>query len=197
MKRYAPATGRNSVAIAGVLQQELPNSGTVLEIASGSGEHAVFMARRFPQLIWQPTDRDEDAIASIREWAQESGLTNMAEPAILNASEQTWPVQNAGAIFCCNMVHISPWSATRGLFTGAAQILSSNAPLILYGPFIDPSVDTAPSNIAFGRTLKERNPRWGLRSLTDMDELSDKYGFRLMAQHQMPANNLTLIYRKL
>ena len=196
MKRHAPATARNAEPLANVLASELPEKGLVLEIASGTGEHAVFLARRFPQLRWQPSDRDEGALDSIRAWASEAALENIADPILLDAASIEWPIEHADALLCVNMVHISPWEATEGLFAGAAEVLGRGAPLILYGPFIEDGVETAASNLAFDRSLKGRDPRWGLRSLDDLDRLAAKHGFVRPARHAMPANNLTLVYRQ-
>lgn len=196
MKRHAPATARNAEPLANVLASELPEKGLVLEIASGTGEHAVFLARRFSQLRWQPSDRDEGALDSIRAWASEAALDNIADPILLDAADAQWPIEHADALLCVNMVHISPWEATEGLFAGAAEVLGRGAPLILYGPFIEDGVETAASNLAFDRSLKDRDPRWGLRRLDDIDRLAAKHGFVRTERHAMPANNLTLIYRQ-
>ena len=179
-----------------MLAQELPASGLVLEIASGTGEHALFMASRFPELTWQPSDFDQEAVASIDAWASEAKLANLSPAIQLDASQPPWPVGNADAILCVNMVHISPWRATEGLFAGARRILTGNAPLILYGPYIEDGIDTAPSNLAFDRSLKQRDRSWGLRHLDAMDRLAAKHGFSRTARHAMPANNLVLVYRK-
>ena len=195
MKRHAPATARNSQPLAEVLARELPASGTVLEIASGSGEHAVFMARRFPALDWQPSDRDAEALASVDAWAAEAAVANLRPAIALDAAQANWPIAAADAVLCVNMVHISPWSAAVGLFTGAGRILTSGAPLVLYGPFIEPGRETAPSNLAFDQSLKQRNSEWGLRYTADLDALAADHGLRRTARHAMPANNLVLVYR--
>ena len=198
-KQHAPATERNREPIAAVLACELPASGTVLEIAAGTGEHAVFFAERFPALAWQPTDPSTEALASIAAYRADYHGTNLAAPLLLDAAvPDGWPVSKAAAIVCINMVHISPWAATLGLFRGAARILGSGGgPLILYGPYIEPGVATAPSNIDFDQSLKARNPEWGLRDLAAVDRVAAEAGFGRTARHAMPANNLTLIYRRL
>ena len=196
MKRYAPATARNSGPLAEVLALELPESGLVLEVASGSGEHAVFMARRFPTLRWQPSDLGTDALASVEAWAAESGLANLLPAVALDASAQQWPIDVADAVLCVNMVHISPWSASEGLFAGAGRILAPGSPLILYGPFIEQQIETAPSNLAFDESLRLRNAAWGLRKVAALDRLAASHGLKRTARHEMPANNLTLVYRK-
>ena len=196
MKRHAPAAARNAAPIAEVLAQELPAAGTVLEIASGTGEHAVFMARRFPDVSWQPTERDAEDMASIAAWREEAGLANLLPPIALDAAARQWPVTRCEAMVCINMVHISPWAATEGLMQGAARILERGGPLCLYGPYIEPGVETAASNIAFDASLKAREAAWGLRDAADMDALASAFGLERSKRHAMPANNLMLIYRK-
>lgn len=196
MKRVAPAAARNSVPIADVLAKELPASGTVLEVASGTGEHAVFMTRRFPDIVWQPTDPDTDALGSIEGWAEEAELENLKAPLELDARSPDWPVASADAVVCINMVHISPWEASEGLFAGAARVLGRGAPLILYGPYFEDEAETAPSNLAFDESLKARNSEWGIRNIAAMDELAVRTGLARTARYEMPANNLTLVYRR-
>ncbi|MCA0904169.1 DUF938 domain-containing protein [Qipengyuania aquimaris] len=196
MKRHAPATARNSGALAQVLGQELPDTGRVLEIASGSGEHALFMARRFTTLVWQPSDIDPEALASIDAWSSEAGLQNLERAIALDAADPVWCMDSVDAILCVNMIHISPIAATVGLFAGAAKTLASGAPLILYGPFFEEDTVTAPSNIAFDESLRERNSEWGLRQVGWLDTLAGKNGLSRSARHEMPANNLVLVYRK-
>ena len=196
MKRHAPATARNSQPLAEVLARALPASGTVLEIASGSGEHAVFMARRFPALDWQPSDRDAEALASVDAWAAEARLANLRPAIALDAAAPDWPNVSADALLCVNMVHISPWDAAVGLFAGAGRVLGSGAPLVLYGPFVEPDVETAASNHAFDQSLRQRDPTWGLRSTADLDRLAAGHGMTRTARCAMPANNLVLVYRR-
>lgn len=196
MKRHAPAAARNSAPIAEVLAQELPASGTVLEIASGTGEHAVFFARRFPDLEWQPSDPDSEALQSIGAWGEEAGLGNLRAPLSLDASAPAWPIECADAVLCINMTHISPWAATEGLFAGAARLLSPGSPLVIYGPFLETNVEPAASNLAFDASLKSRNPAWGLRDAARLDALGDASGLHRSARYAMPANNLALIYRR-
>ena len=196
MKRHAPAAERNAVPIAEVLERELPVSGLVLEIASGTGQHAVFMARRFPDLDWQPSDRDPETLASIDAYAEEAGLENLRPAADFDAIGSEPPVEAAAAVLCINMVHISPWEATKGLFAHASQVLTAGSPLILYGPYLEDEVETVPSNLAFDRSLKARDSRWGLRRVAAIDDLASVNGFRRTARHTMPANNLVLVYRR-
>ncbi len=199
-KRHAPATARNREAIADVLAAQLPEKGMVLEVASGSGEHAIYFAAKFPQIQWQPSDREEDALASIAAYRAEAGLDNVLEPILLDASAPGQPAEQVDAmtdaVLCINMAHISPWEATIGLFAKAAACLGAGAPLILYGPYLEAGVETAPSNLQFDASLKARDPRWGLRDLADMDALAADNHFKRSARIAMPANNLALVYRK-
>jgi hypothetical protein len=197
VKRHAPATERNREPIAEVLARELPSSGRVLEIASGTGEHAVFFAARFPALEWQPSDPDPDALASIVAYRAEFPGDNLAAPLLLDAATpESWPRYAADAIVCINMVHISPWQATQGLFAGAARILSGkDLPLILYGPYFEQGVETAPSNLAFDASLQARDPRWGIRNAADVDRLAGAHGLSRSPRYALPANNIVLVYR--
>lgn len=197
MKKYAPATLRNRDAIAAVLAKELPASGSVLEVASGTGEHAIHFAPRFPDLVWQPSDPSEEALESIEAWRDEEGSVNLRSPVQLDATSDRWRIDQATAIVCINMVHISPWEASEGLFSGAARLLKQGAPLVLYGPYIEPGVETAPSNLKFDLSLKSRDPRWGLRSTVDIDALAAQTGFERANRYEMPANNLILVYRRI
>ena len=196
-RRFAPAAQRNRDHIVEVLRGELPESGTVLEIASGTGEHIVHFAAAFPHLCWQPSDYDPAGLASIAAWIAETGLDNIAAPLQIDASAACWPIFDVDAIICINMVHIAPWRATSGLFAGAAQTLPLDGFLYLYGPYREAAVATAESNEAFDASLKERNPEWGLRQLDDMVALAQVHGFRLGTRITMPANNLSLVFRKI
>lgn len=195
-KRESPAAQRNRAPIAEVLADELPETGLVLEIASGTGEHAIHFAERFPDLQWQPSDPQPEARASIEAYREEKLPANLRPPLMLDASAADWPLDAADAITCINMVHISPWDATEGLFAGAARILGTGAPLVLYGPYREEDVETAPSNLAFDESLKSRDPRWGLRDVADVDALAAHHGFSRKRRVAMPANNLILVYRK-
>ncbi len=193
-RRHAPATLRNRDAIAAVLARELPDAGTVLEVASGSGEHAVHFARAFPHLRWQPSDADPAALASIAAWRADAP-GNLLPPLALDAASTIWPITRADAVVAINLVHISPWEAAVGLFAGCARVLGAGAPVILYGPYLEADVTTAPSNLAFDQSLRARNPAWGLRALAAIDRLAAQWGFDRTARHAMPAHNLTLVYR--
>lgn len=195
-KRSAPAALRNREPIAEVLADWLPDRGLVLEVASGSGEHAVHFASRFPALQWQPSDLHEDALASIAAWRVESGLTNVLPPVVLDASSPDWPVGHADVVLNLNMAHISPWSASLGLLDGAARILPAGGALILYGPWFCDKIETAPSNLAFDADLKSRNAQWGLRRVEDFTAEAGRHGLTFVEMRRMPANNLMLRFRR-
>jgi hypothetical protein len=195
-RRFAPAAQRNREPIAEVLHDWLPEQGLVLEIASGTGEHAVFFAERFPALDWQPSDVDPGALASIRAWRAHSKLRNLAEPVVLDSSAPDWPIERADAVISINMVHISPWSSALGLLDGAARLLEAGAPLILYGPWLSDGVETAASNLQFDSDLKRRNADWGLRKVGEFDAEAAMKGLILGEMRQMPANNVMLLFRK-
>lgn len=192
VRRHAPATLRNRDAIADVLADMLPSSGIVLEIASGSGEHCAYFAQRFGALIWQPSDPEPAARASIAVWCD--GLSNTQPALDLSAEAPDWPIAGAAAVLCINMVHISPWEATLGLLCGAARLLEPGAPLFLYGPYRRPGHPTAPSNEAFDASLKMRDPRWGMHDLDEVVGAAD--GFVLDRIVEMPAENLSIILRR-
>lgn len=196
MKREAPSAARNREPIANVLAGELPDNGLVLEIASGTGEHVLHFAARFPGLNWQPSDPDGDALASIAAWSEDAGLGNIAPPLQIDASAADWPAERADAMLCINMVHISPIAASEGLMAAAGRLLPQGAPLVLYGPWIEDGVETAQSNWAFDASLKLRNPAWGLRNTAWMDALAGSHGLRRANRVEMPANNIILVYRK-
>ncbi|WP_347341136.1 DUF938 domain-containing protein [Sphingomonas sp. TREG-RG-20F-R18-01] len=192
-RRHAPATLRNRMAIADVLREILPAAGVVLEVASGSGEHAAYLAQEFPALDWQPSDPDPAALRSIAAWC--AGIANVAPPLDLDAAAPEWPIERADAVLCINMVHISPWHATLGLLAGAVRLLAPGAPLILYGPFLQRDVTTAPSNLTFDESLRVRDPRWGLRQVESIEQVAAGHGFVRDRLIEMPANNLMLVFR--
>jgi hypothetical protein len=192
-KRSAPAAIRNREPIAKVLAEWLPRSGLVLEIASGTGEHAAFFADCFPGLEWQPSDVHPDALASIAAWREASGLANFREPAIIDAAAADWPIDRADAVLSINMVHISPWASALGLLNGAARLLSAGAPLILYGPWLSHDIETAPSNRAFDADLRRRDPEWGLRGIEDFAAAAHERGLKLSHTRPIPANNMMLL----
>ena len=192
----APAALRNREPIAEVLADWLPASGLVLEIASGTGEHAVYFAERFPALEWQPSDIHSDALASIAAWRETAALPNLLPPVAVDASAADWPIGRADAVLSINMLHISPWASAIGLVAGADRLLAAGAPLILYGPWLKDDIETAPSNWDFDADLKRRDPAWGLRRVEEFAAEAESRGFTLRAVRPMPANNLMMLWRK-
>ena len=191
VRRQAPAAARNVIPIGDVLAEWLPDSGTVLEIASGTGEHALAFAKRFPTLDWHPSDPDPEALASIEAWRAEGPL-NLRPPVLVDTRSEGWPVDVADVILCINMVHISPWESAIGLLDGAAQLLEEGGSLILYGPWLEAEVETAPSNIAFDQSLRARNAEWGLRRVEDFAAEAAARGLVLAGRREMPSNNIML-----
>lgn len=200
----APAFHRNREPVFAMLEPHLRGKrGMVLELGSGSGQHAVDYASRLPGIIWQPADFDPDSLQSTEAWRKFSGLPNLRPPLRIDLSSRNWPALDAPdvapasllAIFCANVIHIAPWSVARGLFAGAPQLLQPDGRLFLYGPFMRGGIHTAPSNEAFDRSLKARNPDWGVRDMDDVRALAQQGGLTLEDAVPMPANNFTLIFR--
>jgi SAM-dependent methyltransferase len=194
-KRVAPATARNRDPILDVLRRELPPRGTVLEIASGSGEHVVHFAASLPGLIFRPSDPEPSARASIDAWIAESGVINVLPAIALDAAAPSWPIAAADAVLCSNMVHIAPWPATLGLVAGAARILTPDGLFYLYGPYKRGGRHTSASNADFDENLRARDPQWGIRDLEEVTAAAAAAGFAAPAVIEMPANNLSLILR--
>lgn len=194
----SPAVARNTVPILEVLRTHLPASGRVLEVAAGSGEHAMAFARALPGLSWTPSDPSVEARTSIAAWAGTAALPNLSAPLALDVLDPaTWPTETVQAVVCINMIHISPWSATLGLTRLASQrLIQPGGLLVLYGPFREIDVPLAPSNAAFDDSLKARNPNWGLRDLDAVVEAARAEGLRLTQRREMPANNLMLLFRR-
>lgn len=195
-RQSAPAAQRNRDPILAVLREELPASGLVLEVASGTGEHAAYFAKALPGLTWQPSDPSPEALASIAAWREAEGPENLLAPLELDAASDIWPLASAAAMVCINMVHISPWESTEGLMRGAGRVLPAGAPLVLYGPYRRKGHALEPSNAAFDESLKARDPRWGLRELETVAECAEAQGLELVRVVEMPANNLTVVFRK-
>lgn len=192
----SPAALRNRDPILDVLRLHLPPKGLVVEMASGSGEHVVHFARHLPGLVFQPSDPDEDARASIDAWVEGAGLANVKPALDLDVTRRPWPFVNAAAILCINMVHISPWPATEALVAGAARHLAANGILYLYGPYKRDGAHTAPSNEAFDQSLRARDPAWGVRDLETVMSLATAAGFAEPSIVPMPANNLSLVFHR-
>lgn len=192
----SPAVRRNREPILAVLQSVLPKTGRVLEIASGSGEHAVYFARQLAPLCWQPTDPSETALASIAAWRDQEALENLAAPVRLDVTGE-WPtLPDLAAIVCINMLHISPWAASETLFAAAGRQLPVGGVLIVYGPFRRDGEHTAPSNAAFDQDLRLRDPRWGIRDLEAVQALASDQGLTCEAVNELPANNLCVVWRR-
>ena len=196
MRRHAPAAARNRQPILDVLRPRLPADGLVLEVASGSGEHVMHFAANLPALVFQPSDPDDSARASIDDWARTSSLANVRPALALDAQSPAWPLEEADAVLCSNMIHIAPWPAATGLIAGAARILSAKGLLYLYGPYRRAGRHTAPSNDAFDRDLRRRNPAWGIRDLEAVAAVAQASGFAAPEIVEMPANNLSLVFRR-
>jgi Protein of unknown function (DUF938) len=192
---YAPAAARNREPILDVLRRHLPSRGFVLEVASGSGEHVAHFAQSSgPDLVFQPSDPDPGARASIDAWATALDLGNIRPAIELDAVSDRWPISHADAVLCINLIHIAPWVAAVGLIRGAAGILPIGGVLFLYGPFRREGSHTAPSNEAFDLDLRRRNPAWGVRDLEAVAALAEAHGFAQPVVEEMPANNLSLIF---
>jgi len=195
----SPAAQRNRGPILEVLRRVLPSSGRVLEVASGSGEHVVFFAKALPDLVWQTSDPDPAALDSIRAWTAHAGLSNVLAPLVLDVTRARWAhsIDAVDAVVCINMIHIAPFSAAEGLFQGAGRLLRPGGKLFLYGPFSRNGVHTAPSNDAFDKSLQLRDARWGVRDLEgDIAPLAEENFLALEEVVEMPANNLSVIFRK-
>lgn len=191
----APSVARNRDAVLAVLREHLPFTGLVLEVASGSGEHAVFFATALPGLRWQPTDPDPQARASIAAHARAARLPNLLDALDLDAVSPAWPISQADAVVAINMVHIAPWPATLGLLSGTARVLCEGGLLLLYGPYTEEGRHTAPSNAAFDADLRARDPAWGVRDMRDVVQAAASHGLSLAQRIAMPANNLSLLFR--
>ncbi|MBW2423600.1 MAG: DUF938 domain-containing protein [Deltaproteobacteria bacterium] len=195
-KRDAPATHRNREPILAVLSRWLIEPAAVLEIASGTGQHAVFFAERLPHVEWQPSERDPEGLASIEAWVVDSGLPNVTRPIALDACAEAWSVGQVDAIFNANMIHIAPWEVALGLFEGAGRVLRPGGLLFLYGPFRMAGEHTAPSNAAFDADLRRRDPRWGVRDVEAVEAVAERAGLFLVEHDELPANNRLLVFRR-
>jgi len=192
--RFAASAERNKDPILAVLRRVLPARGLVLEIASGTGQHVAHFARALPGLEWQPSDPDPESAESVRAWAGE--IANVRAPIAIDVSRLPWPVEQADAVLCVNMLHVAPWPATGALVAGASQALGPGGVLVVYGPFRRGGRHTAPSNAAFDASLRARDPAWGVRDLEALAQIAKAAGFALEEVVEMPANNLSLVLRK-
>ncbi len=196
VKRCAPAAERNKEPILEVLRSVLPERGLVLELASGSGQHAAFFAQSLPDHVWQPSDADEASLASIAAYVAEAGLPNLRPPKQLDARSETWPLESADAVVCINMIHIAPWAACVGLLRGASRLLPPEGPLVLYGPFSIHGDFTAPSNVQFDLALRAQNEEWGVRELADIERSAAEIGLVLDQVVPRPAHNHVVVLRQ-
>lgn len=196
MKQIWPAPDRNKAPILEVLSRVFPKQGRALEIASGSGQHAVHFATHLPGLTWIPSDVDEDNLASVRAWRAEAQLDNLAAAQRIDVCEASWGIDAVDAVFNANMIHIAPWACAEGLARGAGRYLRSFGVLVIYGPFRIGGEHTATSNAAFDADLQRRNPAWGVRDLESFAELCAHAGLTLEERVPMPANNQALVFRK-
>lgn len=207
-RQYAPATERNREPILAVLLEVLPPVGTILEVSSGTGEHAVYFAPRLHPRRWIPSDPNPVARESIAAWRQQVNAANLYPPIALDASEARWSVEMPadlkefdlentpiGAIANINMIHIAPWSACIGLMAGAGRILPAGGILYLYGPFKQNGQHTAPSNVAFDESLQARHPEWGVRDLEAVVAAAQTENLSLRKIYPMPANNLSVVFQ--
>ena len=192
----SPAAERNKQPIADVLAGVLPPSGLVLEVASGTGQHAEHFGRLFPALQWQPSERDERLRCGLAARVHAAGLPNLRAPLAFDVHGQGAPLERADAVICINMIHIAPWSACDALFRHAGALLALGAPLVLYGPVMRDGVHTAPSNATFDASLRARDVAWGVRDLGDVDALARGHGFELALTIAMPANNLSVVWQR-
>jgi SAM-dependent methyltransferase len=196
---FAASTARNREPILAVLRGVLSENSKVLEIASGTGEHAAFIAKAMPTLDWQPSDPDPQARNSIASWVVREALTNVRPPLAIDVHDETWGVEDQApfaAVVSINMIHIAPWSATLGLAKGAGRLLSDGGILFVYGPFMRDGRHTAPSNAVFDASLKARNAEWGVRDLSEVCIAAERHSLRLREIVEMPANNLSVIFAK-
>lgn len=193
----SPATGRNGEPILNVMRAHLPARGRVLEIAAGSGEHALIFSSALPGLEWVPSDPSPEALRSIEAWRAAHGPANLQAPLPLDAAHpEGWPEEPFSAVICINMIHISPWAASVGLMQGSSRVLTPGGLLYVYGPYREADVPLAPSNAAFDKNLRARDPAWGLRALEDVVQLARANSLHLTRRIEMPANNLSLLFRK-
>lgn len=198
-KHFAPAAERNAGPILAVLRDVVPETGRALEVASGTGQHVAAFAPAFPGIRWQPSDPDADARASIAAWIEDAGLNNVEAPIALDVLRPHWHTAVADGldiVVCINLLHIAPREACVGLMAGAGRLLRAGGYLYLYGPYRRDGRHTAPSNAEFDRSLRARNPAWGVRDVEDVERTAAEHGFVLARLVEMPANNLSLLFRR-
>ncbi len=194
MKRHSPSAERNREPILRVLRKVLPTTGSVLEVASGTGDHAAHFARNLPGLTWIPSEIDPRNRSSIEAWRQEVDLPNLLEPLVLDVTGPEWPAGPYDVVYCSNMIHITPWPVTLSLLDGASRVVREGGLLVTYGPYRIDGAHTAPSNEAFDRSLKEQDPEWGVRDLTEIARHAAERGLLLRDRIPTPRNNFTAVF---
>jgi hypothetical protein len=200
--QHSPAADRNKQPILEVLRGVLPPRGLALEIASGTGQHVAWFAAALPDWTWQPTDADAGEFSSIQAYTAQAELRNVRAPRLLDVMSPHWPAQGPAfvepfdAIYCANMLHISPWETCAALMQGSARYLAPNGVLVTYGPYLEDDVPTAPGNLSFDESLRARNPAWGIRRREDVEREAQRHGLALRERHAMPANNLLLVFAR-
>ena len=195
-KKHSPACDRNQLSIIKVLAQHFPSKCEVLELASGTGQHADFFTSEQPGWKWQPSDVDPESLLSIEAYRQDSKNRNFLAPISLSTQASVWTLGTFDAALCCNMIHISPWEACIGMFYHLKQHLNSDGTFVLYGPFLRKEIPTTASNLNFDHSLKERNPSWGLRDMDNVEEVASSNNFEVSQTYEMPANNLAVVFQK-
>jgi len=193
-KLYSPAANRNKEALFKILQEQISSKAHILEIASGTGQHADYFSTQMPKWSWQASDTSREALESIKNYQRDSKRSNFLNPIELSTLDEKWNLPKFDATLCCNMIHISPWESCLGLFKHLKLYLKNHGKLILYGPFFREEIETAPSNLEFDQSLKERNSLWGIRSLSEVEKVATQEEFKLIQFYEMPANNLTVIF---
>ena len=195
---FSPAADRNKQPILAVLRQTLPERGTALEIASGTGQHVAWFAAHLPQWTWQPSDAEPGALPGIAAHAANGGLANVRPPVLLDVMAPQWlPAASPfDLVYCANMLHISPWPTCAALMHGSARHLAPGGVLVTYGPYLEADVPTSAGNLAFDQSLRTRNPAWGIRQREDVERVAAAAGLQLLARHTMPANNLLLVWER-
>ena len=200
--QHSPAAGRNRQPIVESLRRLLPATGRALEIASGTGQHVAWFAANLPAWTWQPSDAQADGFSSIAWWCADAGVANVGEPVLLDVMTSRWPSDSAefsvryDAIYCANLLHISPWATCAALMRGASRYLAGDGVLITYGPYLEQDIATSPGNIDFDMSLRATDAQWGVRALVDVTQQATLAGLQLSARIELPANNLLLVFKR-
>ena len=195
---FSPAADRNKQPIFNMLREVLPERGSALEIASGTGQHVAWFAAGLPHWTWQPTDARPGALDSIAAYVEQQGLTQVRPPLLLDVMAPHWLPDDAkfDLIYCANMLHIAPWATCAALMRGSARHLAPGGVLITYGPYLEDDVQTSEGNLAFDQSLRAQDPAWGIRRREDVEREAARAGLKLSSRHAMPANNLLLVWAR-